>query len=68
MSFKEWLEKMEMTSMSSVGGGGTGMTSTADVARFARPLGFTDDPKKKKGNVVRDRQYPLKITFAHSIK
>lgn len=33
LSFKEWL-KEEMTSASAVGG----CTSTADIAKFARPL------------------------------
>jgi hypothetical protein len=48
IKFTEWLEKrvptVEMTSSGSATGG---MTSTADIAGFARPLQLHDDDKKK---------------------
>ena len=43
ISFKEWLKKNEVATVAApaaAAGGAGGMTSTADVAKFARPIGI----------------------------
>jgi hypothetical protein len=47
LDFAEWL-KQEMTSASSVGGGST---STADIARFSRPL-LTEPVRRKMPKIL----------------
>lgn len=56
ISFKNWLRKDEIATMS--GGAGGGGTFTGDIAKFARPIGgmvarkypSMDDSSKKKKN------------------
>jgi hypothetical protein len=46
--FAEWLEEKKATNEMTASGAATGgMTSTADIAGFARPLQFHDEDKKK---------------------
>lgn len=56
ISFKDWLRKDEVATMSGSGGGGGG-TFTGDIAKFAQPIGgmvtrkypsMDDSGKKKK--------------------
>lgn len=47
IKFTEWLEKKATNEMTSSGSAAGGMTSTADIAGFARPLALHDDDKKK---------------------
>jgi Uri superfamily endonuclease len=49
MKFSEWLIQRDQKNETA--------TSTADVAGFARPLGSTDD-EKKKSHLFRTRKYP----------
>jgi hypothetical protein len=60
ISFKEWLKQNEVATAAAPAAGGGGMTSTGDVAKFARPIGIgtvtrqspslitVDDLEKKK--------------------
>jgi hypothetical protein len=50
MKFSEWLIQREQKQNETI-------TSTADVAGFARPLGSIDD-EKKKSHIFRTRKYP----------
>lgn len=47
IKFTEWLQKKATNEMTASGSATGGMTSTADIAGFARPLALHDEDKKK---------------------
>lgn len=68
ISFKDWLRKDEVATMSGGGGGGGGGggTFTGDIAKFAQPIGgmvtrmypSMDEPKKKKKHKHKHNKKP----------